>query len=717
MGSECLCGEGEGKAEIKKIKNPDYSDIVPKVYFIKDKRQYPFDCRSNEVMKNVVKRFCQQNNLRKNNLCFIHNNKLLDETITYDQLVPSQYNRRIITVDIPKKDTGSDGQVVNMESIISKINNDYIIKQDYKRYYKDEGKLSDGGYYKIHKASIKNSYEKFAIKIFDFNNIISEYERDEMQKPGQRDMEAFVQGLLEQIKIMQILSNGNINSVKLYECFLTKNEFAIVMEFCDTDMQHMYASNPNLFSLEKIHQILAQLNNTFRIMAKYKIIHGDIKLDNILVKYTNSNNDYILKLTDYGVSNKNIFNINTKFGVNNAIYQNMAPEMLSSEDNYSQECDLWSLGILIHRLLTKKYPYEGEIQEKVLESINMNGMKNIQKTGNLELDHLLRRLLTKNPEDRITWNEYFIHPFFTGGDSWKYYLKEKQLGKGKYYTVWKCKSLTRNNEYRAIKIIDFKTIGSAFSKEYLRHPTNQDMNIYINYLITETENMELIGGIKKENLNTVKFYEYFITKNEFCIVMELCDTDLKKLIIENSKTFKPIEIYDILTQLNNTFKIMAQYNLIHRDIKLENILVKYNVYSNNENIYKLTGYEMSKQILNLVEKFHGKISPYKYMAPELLRGEAFNQECDLWSLGICIYLLCFKDYPFNGNSANQVLKEIDEISPEFFLKTNDPDLDYLISRLLTKEPNKRMTWNEYFNSSFFRKFQGNNNNQINVPKY
>ena len=182
--------------------------------------------------------------------------------------------------------------------------------------------------------------------------------------------------------------------------------------------------------------------------------------------------------------------------------------------------------------------------------------------------------------------------------------------------------------------------------------------------------------------------------------MELCDTDLKKLSIEKSKTFKPMEIYDILTQLNNTFRIMAKYNLIHRDIKLENILVKY---IDGKYIYKLTGYEMSKQILNLVEKYHGKIGAYKYMAPELLRGEPFNQECDLWSLGICIYLLCFQDYPFNGNTETQVLNDINEISPQFFLKTNDQYLDNLISRLLTKDPSKRMTWNEYFGSPFFRR--------------
>ena len=405
-----------------------------------------------------------------------------------------------------------------MESIISKVNYPYIIKQNYKGSYYDEGIISDEGYYKIHKESKKNISEKYAIKIFDFNDIISDYKAKKMEDPSQKDMEAFVNGLIEQIKIMLILMDDNINTIQLHECFLTKDELAIVMEFCDTDLMRIFINNPSIFSLEQVHNILTQLNNTFRIMSKKNIIHGDLKLDNVLVKYINSSkNSFTLKLTDYGVSNKYILDINRKFGAKTSVCNNMPPEMLISEDSYGQECYLWSLGILIHLLLTKQYPYPGKSNNEILNNIYTNSMRSIQKTGNLEFDHLLRRLLTKSPKDRLTWNEYFNHPFFTGGDNWKYYSKEKQLGRGKYYIVWKCKRISRD-DYRAIKIIDFKTIRSAFSKEYLRNPTEQDMKIYINYLITETENMELIGGINESNKNTVKFYEYFVTKNEFAIV-------------------------------------------------------------------------------------------------------------------------------------------------------------------------------------------------------
>ena len=60
--------------------------------------------------------------------------------------------------------------------------------------------------------------------------------------------------------------------------------------------------------------------------------------------------------------------------------------------------------------------------------------------------------------------------------------------------------------------------------------------------------------------------------------MEFCDTSLSKLLIDkitkDKKGSNSEEILEILKQLNNTFKIMKEKNIIHRDLKLENILIK-----------------------------------------------------------------------------------------------------------------------------------------------
>ena len=74
--------------------------------------------------------------------------------------------------------------------------------------------------------------------------------------------------------------------------------------------------------------------------------------------------------------------------------------------------------------------------------------------------------------------------------------------------------------------------------------------------------------------NSVEIYDYFDTEKDFVIIMELCDNNLFTELLKTKNGFNEKEIKYILVQLNNAFKIMNDKNIIHRDIKLHNILVK-----------------------------------------------------------------------------------------------------------------------------------------------
>ena len=86
----------------------------------------------------------------------------------------------------------------------------------------------------------------------------------------------------------------------------------------------------------------------------------------------------------------------------------MAPEIEKGE--YSNKCDLYSIGIILYLLKTGKY-----IFGKTLEEIYMNRKKNkFAKTGDELLDDLIKKTVVYEPKQRINWNEYFNHPFFKG---------------------------------------------------------------------------------------------------------------------------------------------------------------------------------------------------------------------------------------------------------------------------------------------------------------
>ncbi len=89
----------------------------------------------------------------------------------------------------------------------------------------------------------------------------------------------------------------------------------------------------------------------------------------------------------------------------------MSPEVLKDEP-YNNKCDLWSLGVIIYQLCFKEFPYDAKTQYGIIMKIEKSKQENFKKTYNYNLDELIRKLLIPNPDERITWDQYFNHPFF-----------------------------------------------------------------------------------------------------------------------------------------------------------------------------------------------------------------------------------------------------------------------------------------------------------------
>ena len=193
--------------------------------------------------------------------------------------------------------------------------------------------------------------------------------------------------------------------------------------------------------------------------------------------------------------------------------------------------------------------------------------------------------------------------------------------------------------------------------------------------------------------------------------MELCDDNLYNILKKKEGGFSIEEIREIILQLNKTFKIMNENNIIHRDLKLENILVKYINKEKTKYIVKLADYGISRKLKNLTNKLTN-IGTICTMAPEILKNEKYNDKCDLWSLGVIIYLLFFKNYPVHGQTEMALLNNI-KLFEKKPLNTNNELLDDLLSKLLKSDPKKRITWEQYFNHPFFKTIEELKNNKNN----
>ena len=89
-----------------------------------------------------------------------------------------------------------------------------------------------------------------------------------------------------------------------------------------------------------------------------------------------------------------------------------------------------------------------------------------------------------------------------------------------------------------------------------------------------------------------------------------------------------------MKQLNKTFRIMKEKKIIHRDLKLENILIKYIDKEKKKYIIKLSDYGCSKRLQSLSRYCSTYSGTLAYMSPEILKGAKYNYKCDLWSIGI-----------------------------------------------------------------------------------
>ena len=489
------------------------------------------------------------------------------------------------------------------------------------------------------------------------------------------------------------------NSVKIFDYFDTEKEFVIIMELCDSNLFKELAKTKNGFNAKEIKEILLQLNNVFRLMYQNNIVHRDIKLHNILVKYLNKEkNKFKVLLSDYGVSNQ-LNSMTQKYKTHAGTQIIMAPEILSGY-KYNNKCDLWSLGVNIYYLYMKKPPYSGTSENIILNQIKNLGQNILDNIKDENLKNLLSKLLVIEPENRMSWEEYFEHNFF----------KEKDIINIEKYEDIELLEPIKNNIHSSVykakykdKLIAVKKINKEILKEEIME------NLLLEEITDEDFKEEIIRFNRELSImkkcycdNSVEIYGSFDTEKEFIIAMELCDNTLFYELAKTENGFNINEIKDILLQLNNVFRKLNENNIAHRDIKLHNILVKYINEEKTKFKVLLSDYGVSNQLNNITQKYKTFAGTKIIMAPEILKGEEYNNKCDLWSLGIIIYQLYTKNIPYSGEVDNAILKQIKDLGQSILDKIKDKQLKDLLSKLLVEEPEKRMSWEEYFEHNFFK---------------
>ncbi|TNV80972.1 hypothetical protein FGO68_gene3591 [Halteria grandinella] len=207
---------------------------------------------------------------------------------------------------------------------------------------------------------------------------------------------------------------------------------------------------------------------------------------------------------------------------------------------------------------------------------------------------------------------------------------EKVLGQGSFGMVQKAKhKLT--GEMRAIK---------RLTKEKM----SVSARIRLNYEIDILKNLD--------HPNILRLYEVFEDKKYIYLVTEFCQGgELFDEIIARGK-FSERDAAHVIKQLLSAISYCHTRKICHRDLKPENILI-----DNKETLsIKLIDFGTSQKFED-EEKMELVLGTAYYIAPEVLKGE-YDEKCDVWSIGVILYILLSGEPPFPGGDDKEILRNV-----------------------------------------------------------
>ncbi|XP_059564791.1 serine/threonine-protein kinase 33 isoform X5 [Myotis daubentonii] len=194
----------------------------------------------------------------------------------------------------------------------------------------------------------------------------------------------------------------------------------LVMELCEDGELREILKRKEHLSENETRWIIQSLASAIAYLHNNDIVHRDLKLENIMVKssFTDANNEMNLniKVTDFGLAAK-------KHGGSEAMLQSacgtptyMAPEVINDHD-YSQQCDIWSIGVIMYSLLCGEPPFSASSEEKLFELIRKGELHFSDPVWESISDcakSVLKQLMKVDPAHRITAKELLDNQWITG---------------------------------------------------------------------------------------------------------------------------------------------------------------------------------------------------------------------------------------------------------------------------------------------------------------
>lgn len=281
-------------------------------------------------------------------------------------------------------------------------------------------KLGEGTYGVVYKAKDQKGNEIYALKKIRL----------------QAEEEGIPSTAIREISLLKELNHKNI--VKLFDVLHTPKKLTLVFEFVEQDLKKVIdATNGQGLDIKLVKSYLYQLLKGIEYIHKHKVLHRDLKPQNLLIS-----KDNILKIADFGLARG--YGIPVKNYTHEVVtlwYR--APDVLLGSKVYGTTVDIWSIGCIFAEMVTGKPLFMGKsepdqvkkifkirgtpsdiyapglrdlpewgVNENVIDNCPGEDIKKYVPSLDSEGLDLLLKFIQIDPEKRISADEALKHPFF-----------------------------------------------------------------------------------------------------------------------------------------------------------------------------------------------------------------------------------------------------------------------------------------------------------------
>ncbi|KAH0573012.1 Aurora kinase [Spironucleus salmonicida] len=279
----------------------------------------------------------------------------------------------------------------------------------------------------------------------------------------------------------------------------------------------------------------------------------------------------------------------------------------------------------------------------------------------------------------------------------------KFLGRGKYGTVYLARHIP-SGMLVALKVL-FK---QYILKERCEGQLRRELDIHANL----------------RHPNIVRLLSYFQDDKRVVLVLEYCPGGELYAHLETNR-FSPLEVQHVTKAIAKALACLHSKSIVHRDIKLENIVLGYSqpfLQKQANSLQKST--LLTPSIMDLVPKLsdfgwsvHQPLIAAKsvlqqsrrrtqcgtldYLPPQVVSGQSYGSRSDIWALGILVYEMRVGQPPFFDENIEITKRKIQEGKVEFGVEFEGlNDLKDFVKRCLSKDESKRPSAEELLKHKF-----------------